>query len=132
MFSLFIWFIISLLVLWLVVMIILWRKQVGGDVLREINPLIKSGVRGTRRIWFLILRGINTVRSYFTRVIAKLFFWVFPNAKEAFEKKDELAGLEQGPSSYFLMSISEGLPTQAEKEKVAKKEKRHGRKIKNV
>lgn len=131
MISLVIWFIISLLVLWLTTMVILWRKQSKSDVLKAINPLVEKGVRSSRRLWFLILRGISRFRSYLTKLITKLFFMIFPNARAAFEKKDELTGLEQGPSSYFLMSISEGLQ-ETQDSKPVETPKKHGRKSKNV
>lgn len=132
MLSIVIWFIVSLLVLWLTTMIVLWRKQSKGDILTVINPLIEKSVRNSRRFWFLILRGINNIRAYITNLITKLFFIVFPNAKRAFEKKDELTGLEQGPSSYFLMSISEGSPVESKIVKQTGVIKKNGRKSKNV
>ncbi len=132
MISLVIWFIVSLIILWLIVMAVLWRKQEQADVLKEIDPLVKRGVRGGRRIWFLVLRMVDKLRFYTARLVAKLFFRIFPKARAAFKNKEELAGLEQGPSSYFLMSISEGLPGQSGKEKLSRQAKKHGRKAKNV
>lgn len=109
--SLIIWFIISIIVLWLVVMAVLWRKErePHEDVLTEIKPLVDKSKRGVRRVWFLILREINKVRDYLTRQITKLFFMIFPKAKAAFEKKDVASIVEQGPSSDFLITIAKDI-----------------------
>ena len=96
-------------------MAILWRKQEKGDVLKEIDPIVKKGVRGGRRVWFLILRWVNRIRSYMTTQITKVFFLIFPNARKAFEKKDIDTIVEQGPSSDFLISISKDLNTKSKK-----------------
>jgi hypothetical protein len=119
---------ISLLILWLVAMLMLWRKegQQTETLVEELNPLVSKSVRTVRRTWFLFLRGVNNVRDFLTTLIIKLFFTLFPKAQKAFEKKDELTGLQQGPSSYFLMSISEG------KELSEKEQPKIRRKRKNV
>ncbi len=121
-------FIISLLILWLVAMLMIWRKegQQTETLVEELNPIVNKGVRTARRTWFLFLRGIDVLRAFLTRIITKIFFILFPKAQKAFEKKDELTGLQQGPSSYFLMSISEG------KEVIGKEEPKIRRKRKNV
>lgn len=121
-------FIISLLILWLVAMLMLWRKegQQTETLADELNPLVSKGARTARRTWFLFLRGVRKAQDFLTLIITKLFFTLFPKAKKAFEKKDELTGLQQGPSSYFLMSISEG------KELPEKEESKIRRKRKNV
>ncbi|MEK7227739.1 MAG: hypothetical protein AAB681_00080 [Patescibacteria group bacterium] len=117
MISLVVWFIVSLLVLWLIVMALLWRKenQPHGDVLTEIKPLVNKSRSGIRRMWFLILRTINRARAYMTMQITKLFFMIFPSARAAFEKKDVNTIVEQGPSSDFLVSISKDLNTRQRK-----------------
>ncbi len=117
--SLIIWFIVSLLFLWLVVMLFLWRKerQPHEDVIGEIKPLVDKSKRGLRLVWFLILRKINTVRAYITKLIIKLFFKLFPSAKTAFEKKDVNAIVEQGPSSNFLISIAKDINTRDRKDR---------------
>lgn len=70
-------------------------------------PVYEKGARLVRRGWFKLLRNINILREQLTKVAARIFFWIFPKARKAFEKKDELTGLDHGPSSYFLMSVSE-------------------------
>jgi hypothetical protein len=54
--------------------------------------------------------------EYIGRHIAKCFFYFFPSAHHAFKKRDRMAGLTHGPSSFFLHKISEG-------KRVAKKRK---------
>jgi hypothetical protein len=44
------------------------------------------------------------------RKLGSAFFTFFPDAAPAFAKRDMLIGLKDGPSSYFLMSISEEKP----------------------
>lgn len=91
-------------------MLMIWRKegQQTETLAEELDPIVTKGARTIRRTWFLFLRGVNAVRAFLTVLITKTFFALFPKAQKAFEKKDELTGLQQGPSSYFLMSISEG------------------------
>lgn len=128
MLSLAIWFIVLLVAVWLLTMVILWKthESRSEDYVSVVHPLIKKSMQVARRIWFTLLRAITAARIFSTRIITKLFFAIFPNARKAFEQKDELTGLEQGPSSYFLMSISEG------KEEVVSQEKKSRRKRKNV
>lgn len=123
--SLIVWLFISILALWLLVMLALWvrEKEPHEDVLAEIKPIVGKGKRTLRKTWFLMLRKINKLREIMTSLIAKLFFKIFPKAKQAFEKKDIESIQSQGPSSEFLASISENMPA---------KEKKSGRKRKNV
>lgn len=126
--TLVVWFLVSLIALWLFAMLTLWNTQTKQttDMIEELRPVATKSLRTLRRFWFLVLRGVATIRAAATTLITKLFFTIFPNAKKAFEKKDELTGLQQGPSSYFLMSISEG------KELPGKEEPKIRRKRKNV
>jgi hypothetical protein len=128
MITLVVWFLVSLIALWLFAMLTLWNTQTKQttDVIEELRPVATKSLRSIRRIWFLFLRAINKIGDFLTLIITKLFFALFPKAQKAFEKKDELTGLEQGPSSYFLMSISEG------KELPEKEEPKIRRKRKNV
>lgn len=119
--------IISILALWFLVMFLVFREAHKKETNVEIKQISNKYLRETRKFWFLFLRIINTLRDLATKIIAKAFFYIFPKAKSVFEKKDELAGLEHGPSSYFLMSISE------DKTKVPSSEKKKARrKTKNV
>lgn len=77
------------------------------DVEEALKPAYDKSIRLARRGWFLVLRYLDKLKAIVEKVLTKIFFAVFPNARKAFEKKDELIGLEHGPSSYFLMSVSE-------------------------
>jgi hypothetical protein len=88
-----------------------WRKnkkqEMTPDVVEALKPTYDKSIRLARRGWFLVLRYLEKIRAAVEKILTKLFFTIFPNARKAFEKKDELIGLEHGPSSYFLMSVSE-------------------------
>jgi hypothetical protein len=107
----------------------LWKennKQQNIESISEIVPIYyDKGSRFMRRAWFGVLRLLSKLGDIATLIATKVFFALFPKAKKAFENKDELTGLEQGPSSYFLMSISEEVSAN----KVTKKTRR---KSKNV
>ncbi len=102
---------LSIILLWLLVMYGIWRKTVKQemtpDVAEVLTPAYNKSVRLLRRGWFSILRYLQILKAFLEKILTKAFFAVFPNARKAFEKKDELTGLEHGPSSYFLMSVSE-------------------------
>lgn len=55
--------------------------------------------------------------------IAKFFYFLFPKAHHAFKKRDQMAGLTHGPSSFFLHKISEGKRARLGTRGVAKKRK---------
>lgn len=55
--------------------------------------------------------------------IAKFFYFLFPKARHAFKKRDKMAGLTHGPSSFFLHKISEGKKARPGTRGVAKKRK---------
>lgn len=131
MIGLIILFIVSLIILWLFIMYSLWKKD---DLERKylesnINRFSYKTAQVSRKIYFLLTRKIDILRSKITLYLAKAFFFFFPKAKKAFEKKDALTGIEQGPSSYFLMSISKEV---TENSKPQNEPKKTRRKIKNV
>lgn len=122
--------IISVIILWLTIMYGIWRKdtneQITPSVEEVLTPAYQRSTRLLRRGWFKLLRSFEYLQKKSEKIFLKIFFTVFPNAKKAFEKKDELTGLEHGPSSYFLMSVSEY------KEEIQKPEKKIRRNKKNV
>lgn len=110
-------------------MMAIWSIKKGSaqnPAEERISEFATKMVRLIRRGWYASLRGILIGLKTVVFLLAKLFFFVFPNAKKAFEEKDELTGLTNGPSSYFLMSVSEY------KEEVKKTPARRGRNKKNV
>ena len=124
-----VWFIISIIVLWLLVMYSAWNKkgtEQAVDAVTELTPLYNKSTRVARRWLFSLQRAIGVWRAKGTTLATKIFFAIFPKARKAFEEKDALTGLEHGPSSYFLKSISEDLP--AEKTK-SKKDRRNAENV---
>lgn len=120
------WFIFCIIVLWLLVMYKLWKDQRQNEGLpQNLSPFVSNFFRILRKSLFTLRRKISLLKSKVSIYLAKVFFFIFPKAKKAFEKRDSLTGLEQGPSSYFLMSISK----EVAENKLAKKTRR---KIKNV
>jgi hypothetical protein len=103
--------ILSIILLWLLVMYGVWKKttkqQEVPDALEVLTPVYNKSTRLLRRAWFWVLRYVKILKAFLEKIATKAFFAIFPNARKAFEKKDELTGLEHGPSSYFLMSVSE-------------------------
>jgi hypothetical protein len=118
-----------LIATWMTTMYILWSTEQGKEHARFTDHSIAAIVRtvrtlrrylyATRRWLLVVLKGIKTSALY-------LFFIVFPNAKKAFRSHDELTGLTKGPSSYFLMSVSEYT------EEAKKVRPKRGRNKKNV
>ena len=105
--TLVVFFILSIILVWGVLMYSIWRKQHHeSEGLPELTPLYNKSSRVLRKLWFAVLRAIGVARAWMTRLATKAFFAIFPSARKAFLKKDELTGLEHGPSSYFLKSIT--------------------------
>ena len=77
---------------------------------KALEPVALQTTRTVRKYWyhglFTLTRGWNVV----LQKAGNVFVRIFPNAGPAFAKKDPLTGLEQGPSSYFLLQISESKP----------------------
>lgn len=128
-----IWYIVSivilLLALWLTTMIALWNNTKGAyqdPAEEQLNVVTTKTVRLIRRGWYATLLAIIMALKKIASYIARGFFTLFPKAQKAFEKKNELTGLTDGPSSYFLMSVSEY------KEDLKKVPAKHGRNKKNV
>lgn len=126
--TLVVFFIVSIILVWIILMYSIWRKQNReSQSLSEITtPLYNKSSRLLRKFWFTVLRYISVARAFMIKIATKAFFAIFPGARKAFEEKDELIGLEHGPSSYFLKSIS------SEKEVSETVERKIRRKRKNV
>ncbi|MCC7436519.1 hypothetical protein IT402_01430 [Candidatus Nomurabacteria bacterium] len=86
----------------------IWRErnkdQENTD--HKIPEIYGKGVRFLRRGWFSFLRFLSKLQNLITILATKAFFKIFPKAKKIFMDKDKLTGLEHGPSSYFLKSIT--------------------------
>lgn len=114
---------------WMTALYILWSTAQGKEHARFTDHLIVrivALVRIARRYLFACRRFLLIVGKGIKTSALYLFFIVFPSAKKAFRSQDELTGLTKGPSSYFLMSVSEYT------EEAKKVRPRRGRNKKNV
>ena len=88
-----------------------WRQENGLKdspiTTLDIEQYSQKAARLGRRGWYWSEMQLSHSVSWLNKKFASLFFSIFPNAAPAFAKKDELAGLKDGPSSYFLLTITE-------------------------
>ncbi len=103
---------ICLIGTWLLAMYIWWKQEQGltftpVSLDETILPLSDKMTRIARRKWYLTLLYGKKAASWNARHLTDLFYAIFPSAKAAFAKRDALTGLKDGPSSYFLKTISE-------------------------
>ncbi|HTH93450.1 MAG TPA: hypothetical protein VL576_03160 [Candidatus Paceibacterota bacterium] len=101
---------VLLIALWLSTMALWWQTEEGlerktlkrGDVVRHWNKT----ARLARRSWYESIRYSKKAAVWGNKKAKTVFTTVFPRAKAAFAEQDLLTGLEHGPSSYFLASLS--------------------------
>ncbi|MDB5188881.1 MAG: hypothetical protein JWM92_479 [Candidatus Nomurabacteria bacterium] len=98
-----------LIALWISAMALWWRHEQGRiaplqprAVIRHLNKAARLG----RRSLYSTMRYSKRAGRWGNRKVSNAFVAVFPKAKAAFTKKDMLTGLQHGPSSYFLASLS--------------------------
>ena len=108
---------------WISVMILWWHQsnETGNQTLSRVAiKNIEKVIRLTRRSYYA--SGLYGKRAFTfgSKTVAKAFMHTFPKAAIAFQKHDSTLGLEHGPSSYFLHSISSS-KTAAVKPKVRRK-----------
>jgi len=98
------------ILMWVVAMYIWWQKEqkvqeaLATDVALE---YLEKCIRLGRRGWYASEMHLRALALWGGKKMGKVFFSLFPSAEAAFTKRDSLAGLSHGPSSFFLMSISE-------------------------
>ncbi len=101
-------------VLWLYSMYLSWKISEGVPLeIIESGSFIATGAllaRLGRRGWYSVSFYTNQMLGWGTKRFRKFFVKVFPTSARAFVKHDALTGLTQGPSSYFLKSISPSAP----------------------
>jgi len=98
----------------------LWRQHEAGTAAktigkREVVKALQKAERLARRSAYSSLRYGKQAAAWSEKKAEKALVAVFPKAKSAFTTQDPLTGLEHGPSSYFLASISK--PTKKSKKK---------------
>ncbi len=109
---------------WIVVMYIWWKEERGEKTTLATDvafDYFEKCARLTRRGWYASALYARTLGMWGNKKASKLFFRLFPDAAPAFAKRDALLGLTQGPSSFFLLSISEEQKRKAKKSLTAKK-----------
>ncbi len=103
---------ISLLfTLWIVTMHATWKMEQDGTLplfsTEPIETSIEKMTRLVRRAYYQAVFRANVMLAWMQKQFGTMFFNLFPKAQPAFAKKDSLAGLTDGPSSYFLLTLSE-------------------------
>lgn len=100
---------VLIVLFWLSVMLLWWHESEAREhttldrvALREVDRVLRL----TRRSYYAGELYTRRVFSWGNSSLAKAFVRIFPKAAPLFQKHDVLAGLESGPSSYFLHSIS--------------------------
>lgn len=94
-------------------MLLWWHQEQQNEHItldRVALKHIEKIMRITRRSYYASILYSHRAFTFSNKTIAKAFIHVFPKASRAFQKHDVLTGLETGPSSYFLHSISSTKP----------------------
>lgn len=104
---------VLLIALWISAMALWWHTEQGvasvlkpKDVIHQWNKAVRLG----RRSWYRTVRYSKQATLWSNNKVRKAFIFIFPKSKTAFIKQDALIGLEHGPSSYFLASLSKPTP----------------------
>ncbi len=103
--------VLSILTIWGTTLYLWWREETGTPVqsltvptiTRKIDHLARIGRRG----WYTVCRVVDMLLHKIGSSIIKTILRIAPRLTPAFTQKDVLTGLKHGPSSYFLMTISE-------------------------
>jgi hypothetical protein len=114
-----------LITTWIYSVFLSWKESEGT----VFEPITQSFfvekwnvlARLVRRGWYRANLEGKTVLTWSGKKAEGAFVTVFPKAAPAFTKKDELTGLKQGPSSYFLKSIS--IPKKSTEKRLPKTKK---------
>ncbi len=112
------------LLLWLTLMFMWWqRERKATEPLAADLALtyLEKCMRLARRGFYASELYAKEAGAWGGKKASKVFFKLFPKAASAFTKHDELAGLSHGPSSFFLLSISESQKTAPVKKSTRKK-----------
>jgi hypothetical protein len=122
--TLFVALIVLAIGVWITVMYMWWQKEnhIVEKPIHLTDTMLhywEKSERLARRGWYHTLLFGKQTFQWSNKKVGAIFFTLFPNAEPAFAKRNSLIGLEQGPSSYFLMSISE----QEQKKPLARRRK---------
>ena len=99
-----------ILVTWIFSMYVSWKATQGVPLaLVQSAPFLArwdKGMRMTRRRWYGATRMTREAFTWSNKKASAVFVKFFPKSAPVFVKRDMLTGLTQGPSSYFLKTIS--------------------------
>jgi len=101
---------IALVLSWVSVMLLWWHQSNESEhatLDRVAIKHIEKIIRLSRRSYYAGSLYSRRAFGWGNKTLAKVFVKAFPKASAAFQKHDIMSGLEHGPSSYFLHSISE-------------------------
>ena len=100
---------VLIVLFWLSTMLLWWHQETMSEqhtLDRVALKNIEKIIRITRRSYYAGALYSRRVVTWGNRAFSKAFAHAFPKASRAFQKHDVRTGLEHGPSSYFLHSIS--------------------------
>jgi hypothetical protein len=101
---------VLIIALWISTMA-LWQQydqQVAPNILKSDDVVYQwnKAARLARRSWYGGVRYSKQAALWGNKKVSTAFIAIFPKSKTAFVERDILTGLEHGPSSYFLASLS--------------------------
>ncbi|HEY0980182.1 MAG TPA: hypothetical protein VGE18_02110 [Candidatus Paceibacterota bacterium] len=114
---------VLIVLFWLSVMLLWWHESEAREhatLDRVAMRQVERAIRLTRRSYYAGALYTRRAFNWGNKSVARAFVHVFPKAAPLFQKHDVLAGLESGPSSYFLHSISRS-KEEGEKPKIRRK-----------
>lgn len=101
--------IVLIVLFWLSVMLLWWHESeahahptLDRVALKQVDKVIRL----TRRSYYAGELYSRRVFNWGNSSLGRAFVRIFPQSAPLFQKHDVLTGLENGPSSYFLHSIS--------------------------
>ena len=87
-----------------------WQTEEGLEAKtlkrRDVVHHWNKAARLARRSWYGSLRYSKQAAKWSNKKAGTIFVSIFPKSKSAFIEQDMMTGLEHGPSSYYLASLS--------------------------
>ncbi len=112
---------------WLYAMYLAWKfdQGVASGTIRTAPFLVRweRGIRLTRRGWYGAAMHAKQVLNWGNRKAGDAIVSVFPKTAPLFTKPDALTGLTDGPSSFFLKSISPSVKNPLKKKRLSTRKK---------
>lgn len=112
------------LITWIFTIYLGWKYENGASLgfIRKAPFLVRweRGIRLTRRGWYGASLHAKQVLNWGNRKAENAIVALFPKSAPVFKKPDEMTGLNDGPSSFFLKSIS---PEKTQKKRLSRTKK---------